>query len=250
MWGNPLYRWDVLKDHNYDWWTDRVRHSCKTFDLLRLDHMRGFAGYFSIPAGARTAAAGIWKKGPGNDLFTAMGKDLTSRFIAEDLGHLTDDVEELLEETGFPRMKVIQFGFDTDTSNPYIPENFKDDNCVVYTGTPDNATSTGCLKTHGDHERNFLDAYYNRTIAGEGKDQTATTEENVPERLIDMAMKSCAYICIIPMQDYLNLSGEARTNTPGTITENWEWRMAHDVLTEDLAGHIKQVTASSGRIVR
>ncbi len=272
LWGNPLYRWNVLKDHGYDWWTDRVRHSCKTFDLLRLDHMRGFSGYFSIPAGARTAAAGTWKKGPGNDLFTAMGKDLTSRFIAEDLGHLTDDVEELLEETGFPRMKVIQFGFDTDPSNPYIPENFKDDNCVVYTGTHDNDTSRGWFKTLGDNERNFLDTYYKRTVAGKTADKTPadaenvsssvkpdqplisdkapTTEENISGRLIDMAMESCAYICIIPLQDYLNLPGEARTNTPGTITENWEWRMPPDALTGELAGHIKQVTASSGRIVR
>lgn len=251
LWGNPLYDWDKMKEDGYAWWISRIRQSFVLYDVIRLDHFRGYEAYYSCDADAINGRDGIWHKGPGMELFRqleqVLGIDSVSDlFVAEDLGCLTEGVYQLLRETGFPGTKVLQFAFDNDPNNPYLTENYTE-NCVVYTGTHDNDTTAGWFRTlSGDAQAGILqylglsaeeawklvlehDAYLKKRAAGaEGTADTAAPEDPAilaTDLLIRRAMDSRAKIAIIPLQDYLHLGSEARTNTPGTIVNNWCWRM-------------------------
>lgn len=242
LWGNPLYNWKSHKKSGYAWWLSRVRESLKIFDILRFDHFRGFAGYYEIPAGHKTAEAGRWVTGPGKDLFRAidkyLGDGLITRgtglpFIAEDLGLVTPDVIELLEAFDLPGMKVLQFGF-SGPENPFLPHNYVT-NCVAYTGTHDNDTARGWFETADPHEREFAQRY----LRVDGSDFSWD--------LIRAVWGSVADLALAPMQDVLNCGGEARMNYPSSLGGNWEWRMSESDLREDLAGKLRELNWLYGR---
>jgi 4-alpha-glucanotransferase len=235
-WGNPLYRWDVCKSRDYDWWVQRISWALKTCDIVRLDHFRGFESYWEIPAAESTAVKGKWVKGPGADLFhrlKAQVGDLS--FIAEDLGMITPAVHKLRKELGIPGMKVLQFGFDNPGAHIYLPHNFEP-NCVVYTGTHDNDTTVGWWKSSANaQEKHFAAAYL-----GEVKD-------GIHWAFIRMAFASVAELAIVPMQDVLGLDSDSRMNTPSRSDGNWGWRLRPGALTKDLAEKLAVLSAVSDR---
>ncbi|MGX8774451.1 MAG: 4-alpha-glucanotransferase [Bacillota bacterium] len=235
LWGNPLYDWDKMRADGYRWWTARMRQSFRVYDVIRLDHFRGFESYYAVPADADDAICGEWIKGPGMELFETLAEvvgaadGLRGRFIAEDLGFLTEDVRLLLRESGFPGTKVLQFGFDGDPGNIYLPENYPE-NCVVYTGTHDNDTTVGWFEGLEDWEREPVLRYLgierpHDGIDGQSNESEARLSDEVCDALIEKALTSRADLCIIPLQDYLHLGSEARTNIPGTVGGNWCWRL-------------------------
>ena len=236
LWGNPLYDWSAMKKDNYNWWYERLRVAFSLFDIVRIDHFRGFCNYWSIPAGEETAINGKWKNGPGAAMFTSLEQRFGYRLplIAEDLGDLDAKVHKMLDKLGYPGMKVLQFAFDSDDSE-YLTPNYPE-NCVVYTGTHDNRTTLGWL---GDR----------------GYDSRVRFERAVPsyrgakdlDRLIRYAMDSRADLCIIPMQDYLGLGDAARINTPGTLGDNWKWRLAKNYDKASLVARIRKFTDVSCR---
>ncbi|MCR4337321.1 MAG: 4-alpha-glucanotransferase [Candidatus Omnitrophica bacterium] len=239
-WGNPLYRWDRLKDLNYAWWIQRVRHNLKLFDVIRIDHFRGFVGYWKIPAYESTAIRGHWEAGPGNDFFEYILKVFPNlNLIAEDLGIITPDVVATMEHFHFPGMKIMQFAFGGDWKmHPYLPENYPQ-NCVAYTGTHDNNTTRGWFeKDIGPRELENLFQYFGREL---------TASEIVPA-MMDSLWESAAKLVIVPMQDVLNLGAEARMNTPATTHGNWEWRMSPNALTFEMAAHLGSLTEKARRI--
>ena len=221
LWGNPLYRWDAMAADGYAWWVARFRQTFKTVDIARLDHFRGFAAYWEVPAGETTAINGQWVDGPGADLFDAVRSALgTLPIIAEDLGLITPDVHALREQFQLPGMKVLQFAFPTDAEHPYLPHNYEP-NCVVYTGTHDNDTTLGWYHSIDAEEKRNLHRYL------------GPTPEPMPWALIRLAYASVADVAVIPLQDILGLGTEARMNTPGKGCGNWSWRYrAHDLHTE------------------
>lgn len=225
LWGNPLYRWDYHRETGYDWWMKRMAYSFKLYDMVRVDHFRGFDQYYSIPAGNPTAEFGHWEDGPGIEIFRKMqetfGQELP--IIAEDLGFLTPSVRELLRETGFPGMKVLEFAFDTRSDNDYLPHNYTS-NCVVYTGTHDNNTVCGWYKHMDIEDKEFSVAYL-------GNEDTPLSK--VHWDFVRLALSSVARLAVIPVQDYLGLSSDSRINEPSTIGKNWRWRM----LPDELDGH-------------
>ncbi len=236
LWGNPLYRWEVHKESGYAWWLERIKFALKTVDILRLDHFRGFAGYYEIPATDKTAENGHWVPGPGSDFFRAIDSGLSDGLatneislpiIAEDLGLVTPDVIALLEEFQLPGMRVLQFGF-SGPDNPFLPHNYVE-NCVAYTGTHDNDTARGWLETTTDNERAFALKYLN------------TIYDTFVWDLIRAVWSSVASIAVTPMQDLLNLGGEARMNFPSKLGGNWEWRMKEGDLSELLAEKIREL---------
>jgi 4-alpha-glucanotransferase len=207
LWGNPLYDWDAHAATGYRWWVERLASAAKIYDVVRIDHFRGFAGYYAIPAGSKNAKNGVWRKGPGIALINTLKKNLPRlSIIAEDLGFLTDDVRQLLAESGFPGMKVLQFAFNSYEKNDYLPHNHCR-NCVVYTGTHDNTT------TKAWQEALPADAAFARRYLGIGADGDLT------RAIVRAAQSSVAETCIIPIQDYMGLGSEARINTPGTVGE-------------------------------
>ena len=218
-WGNPLYRWDVLATTGYAWWVDRMRATLGLVDLLRLDHFRGFAGYWAIPADCPTAERGVWERGPGGALFDALEETLgTLPIIAEDLGVITPDVVELRDRFRFPGMKVLQFAFGGGNDNHDLPHNYTH-NCVVYTGTHDNDTTAGWFASASPQERRHMLAY----TASDGMDPAWD--------LARLAAASVADTAIIPLQDLLGLGNAARMNVPGQPGGNWQWRCPPDALT-------------------
>ena len=241
LWGNPLYRWDYHKQTNYDWWIKRIERSVKLYDVVRIDHFRGFDEYYSIPAEDEDATNGHWEKGPGIDLFNAIKYCLGDvNIIAEDLGYITDTVRQLVKDSGFPNMKVLEFAFDSrDSSGPkdYLPYNY-DKNCVVYTGTHDNETLKGWLDSIESEEIEMIQKYIGRTVENKTK---------LVDEIIRMAQASTANTCIIPMQDYLHLDNKARMNTPSTLGNNWMWRMKSTQITKKLTSAIKELTVLYGR---
>ena len=228
LWGNPLYEWERMKQNDFLWWKKRIAHSLKMYDVIRLDHFRGFEAYWSVSAKEDTAVNGQWRNGPGIDLFNSLKSHFGDKLqiIAEDLGFVTPEVKKLLKDTGFFGMKVIQFAFDSDSSNPYLPHNYEK-NCVVYTGTHDNNTNIGWEENAGETELRFAKRYLN-----------LSENEDVNYGMIRAALMSVADISIINMQDLLRLGSEARINTPSTIGNNWKWRMngtsVNDALAEKL----------------
>ena len=236
LWGNPLYDWDYHKKSGYAWWIARLKMCFSLYDVVRIDHFRGFESYYNIPYGDTTAEFGHWEKGPGYDFFAAVKKALGKKeIIAEDLGYLTPAVFKLVDKTGFPGMKVLQFAFDCNEENNYLPHNYNK-NCVVYTGTHDNDTSIGWYESAGAKDKKFARDYMGIKSA-----------KNFNYSLIRHAMMSVADTAIIPMQDYLGLGSSARINTPSTLGGNWCWRMKPDAYTKNLAETIKEMTVLYGR---
>lgn len=241
LWGNPLYRWDYHKNHGYDWWVKRVEHCFKMYDVVRIDHFRGFDEYYSIPYGDKTAENGHWEQGPGMDLFHTITKRLgEKRIIAEDLGFMTDTVRKLVKDSGYPNMKVLEFAFesdDEDNTGEHLPHNYEK-NCVVYTGTHDNDTLFSWYENLDPDLKKKVRAYLHKGV---------TEEKNVYKDVIYLVMASVANTCVIPMQDYLGCSSEARMNTPSTLGENWKWRLKKDEITNDLLQEILDITRLYGR---
>jgi len=235
LWGNPIYDWDKLKEMHYDWWIRRIKHNLMLFNLVRIDHFRGFIGYWEVPAQAETAASGKWVEGPREDFFNELFKhNPFPPIIVEDLGYITPDVREFIEKFQLGSMKVLLFAFDGSwRKNPYCPYNHVE-NCVVYTGTHDNNTVRGWLEEAPSEQKRNLYDYLGRKI----------TKSNAHWELIRLAMSSVGKVVIIPMQDVLGLGAEARMNKPATLEGNWSWRMAgaqlDDAPVEKLA-HLTQI---------
>lgn len=242
LWGNPLYDWDYHKKTGYAWWIQRVEACYKMYDVIRIDHFRGFDEYYSIPAKDPTAEYGKWEKGPGLELFEALRKALGDlNIIVEDLGYITDSVRALVRAAGFPNMKVLEFAFDArDSSGPrdYLPYNY-DKNCVVYTGTHDNETLRGWLDSIPKADYGMIERYLGRKV--EDKNEMVT-------EVIRLAQASAANLCIIPMQDYLILDNTARMNEPSTLGKNWRWRLLPDQLTLQAGLCMKNMAKTYGRM--
>lgn len=235
LWGNPMYDWDRIEERGYAWWIDRVRSSLERVDILRIDHFRGFAASWVVPADAPTAASGHWEAGPGRQIFDAIERALgATPFIAEDLGLITPDVTLLREELGFPGMKVLQFAFDSGPSNAYLPHNYTHDT-VAYTGTHDNQTTIGWFRALPDHVRSHVQRYLGR----DGSD--------IAWDFIRLALESVADRAIAPLQDVMRLDDDARMNTPGSPAGNWTWRYAPHQLHEGLADGMRELTDTYGR---
>ena len=244
LWGNPLYNWAKHKETGYAWWIERMEQCGKLCDMVRIDHFRGFDEYYTIPAGDETAEYGKWEKGPGIDLFNAL-KPTTEKLeiIAEDLGFITDSVIELVKETGFPNMKVIQFGFEPYGDSVDLPHNYHK-NAVVYTGTHDNETILGWYRNQNKETKAFVHEYLDVSVSKLSEEKA---EIKVAKKIVRAAMLSAADICIIPMQDYLLLDNSARINTPSTLGENWKWRMKEGAIDDALVKYIKKLVKISAR---
>ena len=242
LWGNPLYRWEYHRKTGYQWWLSRLWYVFRLYDVTRIDHFRGFDEYFSIPYGAESAVDGHWEKGPGIDLFRCVEQNLGwHEVIAEDLGYVTDSVRQLVKDSGFPGMKVLEFAFDSRDSgsaNDYLPHNYPE-NSVVYTGTHDNETLNGWFKSITKEEQQMARDYL--------CDQR-TPQKLLHQSFIALAMRSAARMCIIPLQDYLGLDNSCRINTPSTIGINWRWRVKKEQLTEELQQGILATTMRYGRM--
>lgn len=238
LWGNPLFDWDSMAKTSYAWWVRRIKHMCSIYDVVRIDHFRGFAGYYAIPYGEATARNGRWREGPGYALFAAIKKKLGSpRIIAEDLGFLTEDVTALLKQCGYPGMKVLEFAFDPREPSNYLPHNYTE-NCICYTGTHDNET----LMQFCENLSPESDAYA-REYLGIGPD------DDLPDAIIDAGMQSKANLFVAQIQDYLRLGAEARMNEPGTLKpQNWRWRLVPGQLTDALAEKIARLTNAAKRV--
>jgi 4-alpha-glucanotransferase len=235
LWGNPLYRWSIHARNGYSWWTARMKAVLQLVDIVRMDHFRGFVGYWEVPAGMPTAEIGRWAPGPGADFFshiqTALGE---LPLIAEDLGVITPEVVELREQFELPGMKIFQFAFSTNATDKFLPHNYPH-HCVTYTGTHDNDTTLGWYRSTTEEERDFLRRYLGRD------------EHNIVWEMMRAIWSSVAMFAIAPMQDVLNLGTQARMNFPGRPSGNWSWRMPADALTEHLKGRLLEYNQVYGR---
>jgi len=235
LWGNPLYNWDVLEKLNYAWWIERFRQLFALFDMVRIDHFRGFVAAWHVPSSDQTAERGTWVPGPGKDLFDAITAEFGNLpIVAEDLGVITPDVVDLLVSCGYPGMKILQFAFDSGPDNPYLPHNHVK-NCVVYTGTHDNNTTRGWLDTLSPTQRHKVQEYIG-----------CSTDECVLG-MLRMALMSVADTVVIPFQDLLGLPGEARMNVPGTAAGNWGWRFSWNMVPRHLGAEISAMLDRYGR---
>ena len=231
LWGNPLYDWDYMQKDGFSWWIKRIKHCSKLFDVVRIDHFRAFSAYYSIPYGDENAKNGAWKKCPGKALFDTLKEKLGKlNIIAEDLGTIDDDVRALLKYTGFPGMKVLQFAFDPESESSYLPHNI-DKNCVVYTGTHDNDTIVGFMKSISPTQLKFVKEYLR-----------IDDNDSYNWAFIKAAMATCGDTVIFQMQDFLGLDNTARINTPSTNDNNWKWRIGEGCINDWLAQIIYDVT--------
>lgn len=236
LWGNPLYRWDVLRKNNYTWWVARFKAALRLVDIVRLDHFRGFEAYWAVPGTATTAEKGTWRKGPGAGFFEVLKKELGGLpLIAEDLGVITEAVDRLRTRFRLPGMKVLQFAFGGKADHTYLPHNYGP-TCVVYTGTHDNDTTRGWYEGGSSEVERDL---YRRYCARDGRD--------VAWDLIRLAWASVAETSIAPLQDVMSLPGSARMNTPGKAMGNWSWRFKADQLNEGTARGLRALTELFGR---
>lgn len=242
LWGNPLYDWEYHKETGFKWWIERLRQCFAMYDVVRIDHFRGFDEYYAIPYGDKTAKNGHWEQGPGMELFHAVEAALGKReVIAEDLGFMTDSVRQLVKDSGFPNMKVLEFAFDsrdTGSRNDYLPHNYNE-NCVAYTGTHDNQTISSWFQTITDEERSMAREYLCDEF---------TPDEKLHRAFISLIMRSRAKLCIIPMQDWLGLDDKSRINVPSTVGTNWKWRLLPTYLTDTLKEEIFKTTQIYGRM--
>ena len=241
LWGNPLYRWGYHRQTGYQWWISRLSYCYRLYDVVRIDHFRGFDEYYSIPAGSDTAVGGHWEQGPGIGFFHAVKQALGEKeIIAEDLGYVTDSVRQLVKDCSFPGMKVLEFAFDSRDSgcaSDYLPHNYPE-NCVAYTGTHDNETITGWFNSITPAEQ---------TLARDYLCDSHTPENRLYLSFISLIMRSQARLCIIPLQDYMGLDNDCRVNTPSTVGENWKWRLLPGQVTKELLQTIGAVTLRYGR---
>ncbi len=229
LWGNPLYDWARMKRDGYAWWVERFSRQCRIYDVVRVDHFRGFEAYYAIPYGQETARNGRWREGPGLDFFRAVERRVgRPPIIAEDLGFLTDGVRQLLADTGFPGMKVLEFAFDSREDSDYLPHNY-DRHCVVYTGTHDNSTVLGWARSADPQDVAFAADYLH-----------ITPREGMAWGMMRGAWASVADLAVVQMQDVLELGDEARINTPSTLGGNWQWRMAKNAATPKLAQRLRR----------
>lgn len=242
LWGNPLYRWDYHRQTGYSWWISRLWYCFQLYDVVRIDHFRGFDEYFSIPFGAESAIDGHWERGPGIELFRRVEEALGwKQVIAEDLGYVTDSVRELVRQSGFPGMKVLEFAFDSRDSgcaNDYLPHNYTE-NAVAYTGTHDNETIAGWWKSIMPEEQKLARSYL--------CDQH-TPAKYLHKSFISLIMRSRASLCVIPIQDYMGLDNKCRINKPSTVGINWRWRLTEDQLTKELQEEIYETALRYGRM--
>ncbi len=244
-WGNPLYLWNS-GDENIEkqltqWWVNRFQHVFKHVDIARIDHFRGFESYWSVPANHKTALQGKWVEGPGGDFFSKIFEQLGRlNIVAEDLGEITDKVIDLRDSFNFPGMRILQFAFDNNPENSYLPYNFETPNTYVYTGTHDNNTTVGWYLDQrlDDNLRSTIKKIANRDIHD---------KHGIHNDLIYLAMSSIASVCIIPLQDVLGFGSDCRMNTPGTTEGNWLWRCSDEFITERLADELKELTLRFGR---
>ncbi len=237
LWGNPLYDWDYHKKTGYDWWMKRIGYCYQLYDIVRIDHFRGFEAYFSVPCGEKTAVNGHWEPGPDYELFEVMKRRLGEKeVIAEDLGVITPPVRRMIEKTGFPGMKVLQFAFDSGPSNEYLPHNHEK-NCIVYTGTHDNQTTAGWYEENTPEIRQFICDYLRMGEAD------GVSGARAAETMVRTALASVADTAVIPIQDWLGLGAQARINFPSTLGNNWKWRLVKGQLTPELAERIRRLTA-------
>lgn len=235
LWGNPLYRWDVMKERGYAWWISRFEQILDLVDMVRLDHFRGFAAYWRVPAGEDTAINGSWEPGPGEDFLRAVEAALGKLpIIAEDLGVITEDVTALRTAFDLPGMKILQFAFDSGEENDYLPHTYEQ-NCVVYTGTHDNDTTLGWFQKCSEHDRHWVRTY----LRTDGSD--------ICWDFIHAAWSSVADLAIIPLQDMLELDSSARMNTPATTGSNWDWRFTWDMITPERRNRLRDMTKIYGR---
>lgn len=247
LWGNPLYRWDVMADHDYEWWIERLRCAFRQFDLVRIDHFRGFESYWEVPGVAETAIDGRWAPGPGIALFRAAERALGPLpIIAEDLGLITPAVDALRHQLGAPGMKVLQFAFGPDESaKVYLPHNYPRD-CVVYSGTHDNDTTLGWFHAEPDDEGRVtaddLEAQRTRVL-----NYLGTDGRDISWDFIRLALGSVADTAIVPMQDVFGLGHDARMNLPGTADGNWSWRFTPSMVTPRLEARLRQLTETYQR---
>ena len=242
LWGNPLYNWNYHKETDYEWWMKRLAFCFSMYDTIRIDHFRGFDEYYSIPYGAQTAVDGHWEQGPGIGLFQkALELFKDKEIIAEDLGYVTDTVRKLVNDTGYPGMKVLEFAFDSRDSGSaadYLPHNYKR-NSVVYTGTHDNETVIGWFceglkEEEKEMVRDYLCDHF-------------TPDDQMHLPMVCAAMRSVSKLCIIPMQDLLGYGNEARMNTPSTTGTNWRWRLKKGEFSDEIIGLLFSITKRYGR---
>ena len=239
LWGNPLYDWEYMEQAGFDWWVNRIAYLCRVYDVLRIDHFRAFESYYVVQSGEQTAKNGVWRKGPGMKLFRAVEEKLgRPNIIAEDLGYLTEEVHQLLRDSGFPGMKVLEFAFDSRDSsgNVYLPHNYVR-NCVAYAGTHDNNTILGWFASLSAEDAAYVRAYL----------RLSDKPSDWYWEMICALWGSVADLVIVQMQDLLGLSGEARMNTPSTLGKNWRWRIGTEQLTHELADKLRDMTILYGR---
>lgn len=239
LWGNPLFDWDYMKQTGYRWWIDRIGHLCQFYDMLRIDHFRGFESYYAIPYGATTACDGRWRRGPGMDLFRAVNQAIGAQpIIAEDLGFLTDAVRQMLRESGYPGMRVLEFAFDSRDSSgsEYLPHNYIP-HCVAYTGTHDNETIQGWMQTAPTEDVAYAKRYLR-----------LSEQEGYHWGMMRALWSSVAELTIVQAQDLLGLGAESRMNTPSTVGRNWRWRAKTGAFTPALAERMRQEMILYGRL--
>lgn len=237
LWGNPVFDWDYMRRNGYAWWIKRIGHSMNLFDVLRIDHFRGFSSFYSVPFGNKNAVNGRWRKGPSFELFDAVEAALGKiDIIAEDLGFIDDAVRELMRKTGFPGMKVLQFAFDSRESSDYLPHNY-DRNCVVYIGTHDNDTLAGWFENADGRDIEFAKKYLRLSV-----------DEGYADGVIKSAMASVAETVILTVQDLLGLGSGARMNVPSVPFGNWRWRALESDFTPELSEKLFEITRLYGRI--
>ena len=238
LWGNPIYDWTKMKKDDFSWWIQRVRSTAEICDVIRIDHFRGIESYWSVPYGDETARNGVWVKGPGMNLIRAIKRELPElEFIAEDLGFLTPEVISMVEKSGFPGMKVLEFAFDPREPSDYLPHTYER-NCICYTGTHDNETLVQWEETADPESLDFACRYLAKS-----------EKESLCRAVIRAGMASVSKLFIAQIQDWLELGAEARMNHPGFVDgKNWRWRLLEGQLTEELAEEIRDLTALYGRI--
>ncbi|MEI6857613.1 4-alpha-glucanotransferase [Psychrilyobacter sp.] len=242
LWGNPLYNWKIMRRRGYSWWIERIRAAFELYDLVRIDHFKGFESYWEIPANAPTARPGRWVKGPGIEVFKAINNKLGNLpIIAEDLGVSTKESRKLLKDSGYPGMKILEFAFDSKGDSDYLPHKYLS-NSVAYTGTHDNETVVGWYENIVKDDREYTKKYLMKYLKLKIKNK-----EKINDLFIEAIWKSKSDLAIAQMQDFLGLDNKARMNTPSTLGNNWKWRLRGDELTDELAKKIKKMTIKYDR---
>lgn len=237
-WGNPIYRWDVMKERDFKWWRERMKTNASLYDVIRIDHFVGIVNYWSIPAKSKTAKKGKWVKGPGEALTKAIDESIGDGLvIAEDLGVITKPVRDLMNKCGYPGMKIIEFGCGGDVTNDYLPHNYQNPNCVVYAGTHDNETLAGFLAGAPRWQIDWMKGYFG-----------ILKDEELHAQVIRKMYESIANTVILQMQDILGLDNHARVNAPSTCGSNWQWRMLPDAEKKVDIGYYNWMSGMFGRI--